>query len=88
MGGTGIVEGIIPFQKLVDHDASSCCMGKTVVTDKDADVVDSASVTAEKNQVAGLQVLFQHHTAEECKFAGSPRQEHPEVLFIEIWHES
>jgi len=88
MGCTGVMEAIIPIQKQVDHDAASCCMSKSVFTDKDADMVDSAAITAEKNKVAGLQVLFRHHSAEQCLFSGSTRQEHPEVLFVEILHKS
>ena len=63
-------------------------MSKTVVTDKDADMVNSASITAEKNKVAWMQLFFRYHTAEECKFTGSTRQEHPEVLFVEILYKS
>ena len=86
--GKGVVAVVVAFVEVAEFDTVACGMGKALLAGHDADVVDDSSCVAEKNKVAGAEALFLYNGAERGKFTGCAWQNHLEVFFVEIEHQS
>ena len=77
---------VIPLVEAAEFDSTACCMGKALLTDKDADMIDASACVTEKYKVAGAEALFGYHIANCGKIACGAWQNHAEVFLIKIEH--
>ena len=83
-GGAGVVILVIVFKKVAHDNPAIRGVNKALMANRYSHVVDPFSSDTEKNQVAGLQLASCHKGAERGQFLGGTRQNHSEVLLVEV----
>ncbi len=83
----GITVVVVSFVEATELDAAACSMGKALLSDKDADMVDVPAFVTEKNKVTGTQAVFRYHTAKCGKITGGAWKDHAEVFLKEVKHQ-